>query len=52
MAKHTRDELKQMQALPLNIKIKMTQQRIRDWYNYWGGDVYQILKGDGLYKCQ
>lgn len=45
MAKHTRDELKQMQALPLNIKIKMTQQRIRDWYNYWGGDVYQSFSG-------
>lgn len=45
MAKHTRDELKQMQALPLNIKIKMTQQRIRDWYNYWGGNVYQSFSG-------
>ena len=43
--KHTRDELRQLQALPLDIKIKMTQRRIRDWYNYWGGAVYVSFSG-------
>lgn len=33
MAKHTMDELKQWQALPLSIKLRMTQQRIRMWVN-------------------
>lgn len=43
--KHTRDELRQLQALPLDIKIKMTQRRIRDWYTYWGGAVYVSFSG-------
>ena len=28
------------QKLPLNIKIQKTLIRIREWYDYWGGDVY------------
>lgn len=31
-------ELQQMQALPLNIKIKLTQSRIRQWVNEFGED--------------
>lgn len=38
MGKHTVDELRQWQALPLGIKIRMTQQRIRDWVNEYGVD--------------
>jgi len=34
-----------MQAQPLNIKILMTQRRIRDWYEYWNGDVYVSFSG-------
>ena len=34
--KHTRQELAQWQALPLNIKVRMTQQRIRDWVREYG----------------
>lgn len=37
--------LKYRQALPLEIKVKMTQQRIAQWYNYWGGDVYVAFSG-------
>lgn len=43
--KHEMWELKQMQSIPLDIKIKMTEHRIRDWYEYWGGDVYVSFSG-------
>ena len=33
-------ELRQMQSLPLDIKIRMTEERIRGWYDYFGGDIY------------
>lgn len=42
---HTRDELSMLQALPLDAKILKTQQRIRDWYYYFGGDVYISFSG-------
>ena len=31
--KHTEDDLRVMQSLPLDIKIRMTQSRIRGWVN-------------------
>lgn len=34
-----------MQALPLDMKIKLTERRIRDWYNYWAGAVYVSFSG-------
>lgn len=37
--------LKQMQSLPLDMKIKLTQDRIREWYNHWGGEVYVSFSG-------
>lgn len=43
--KHTSYELKQMQSLPLDIKIKMTCRRIQEWYDYWEGDVYVSFSG-------
>ena len=44
--RHTLQELQQWQALPLNLKIRMTQQRIRDWVNYYGEDgVYASFSG-------
>lgn len=43
--KHTKDDLRKLQSLPLSIKIKMTQRRIRDWYTYWGGAVYVSFSG-------
>ena len=45
MAKHEAWELRQMQSLPLAAKIRMTQRRIRDWYDYWGGQVYVSFSG-------
>ncbi|EGC8433136.1 phosphoadenosine phosphosulfate reductase family protein [Listeria monocytogenes] len=34
-----------MQSLPLEAKIIMTQQRIRQWYDYWDGEVYVSFSG-------
>ena len=36
MAKHTIKDLYEMQALPLDLKIRLTRQRIREWINYFG----------------
>lgn len=43
--KHMPYELKQMQSLPLEAKIIMTQQRIRQWYEHWDGMVYVSFSG-------
>ena len=46
MAKHTMQELYQWQALPLNIKVRMTAERIRNWVNEFGEDgVYLSFSG-------
>ena len=46
MAKHTKQELYQWQALPLNIKVRMTAERIRNWVNEFGEDgVYLSFSG-------
>ena len=37
--------LEARQSLPLEIKVRMTQQRIRQWYEHWGGDVYVAFSG-------
>ncbi len=42
---HTVLELRQMQSLPLSVKIKKTELRIKEWYEYWGGDVYVSFSG-------
>lgn len=43
--KHTKGDLKQMQSLPLSAKIRMTKRRIKDWYDYWDGQVYVSFSG-------
>lgn len=43
--KHTKSDLLQMQALPLSAKIRMSQQRIKDWYEHWDGQVYVSFSG-------
>lgn len=58
--KHMPHDLAQMQSLPLRAKIIMTQQRIRQWYEYWDGLVYVAVSGldstvlkhiiDGMYS--
>lgn len=46
MALHTIQDLKMRQALPLDIKVRMTQQRIREWINEFGTDgVYVSFSG-------
>lgn len=46
MALHTMQELKMRQAMPLEIKVRMTQQRIREWVNEFGEDgVYVSFSG-------
>ena len=43
--KHLPDDLRQMQSLPLEAKILMSKQRIRQWYDYWDGMVYVSFSG-------
>lgn len=43
--KHQPHDLKQMQSLPLEAKIIMTQRRIREWYEHWDGMVYVSFSG-------
>ena len=43
--KHLPHDLAQMQSLPLEAKIIMTQQRIRQWHEYWDGQVYVSFSG-------
>lgn len=42
---HTENSLKLLQALPLDLKIMKTKNRIREWYNYYGGEVYVSFSG-------
>lgn len=42
----TRNELTQLQSLPLELKVMRTQQRIREWVQYYGIDgVYVSFSG-------
>lgn len=43
--KHLPHDLAQMQSLPLEAKIIMTQQRIRQWHEHWDGEVYVCFSG-------
>lgn len=42
---HTVGDLRQMQSLPLKAKIRMTEARIEQWYNYWEGNIYISFSG-------
>lgn len=44
-SKHTVGDLRQLQSLPLRLKIPLTRQRIRDWYEHWDGQVYVSFSG-------
>ena len=37
--------LRYRQNLPLNVKVKMTERRITDWYDYFNGNVYLSFSG-------
>lgn len=43
--KHTAEDLKQMQALPLEAKIQATKRRIREWYEHFDSMVYMSFSG-------
>ena len=43
--KHQAYELKQMQSLPLEAKITMSKQRIRQWFDAFDGEVYVSFSG-------
>lgn len=43
--KHHISDLYQMQSMPLESKIAMTQKRIKDWYDHFDGDVYCSFSG-------
>ena len=46
MGKHTKEDLMMMQALPLSVKVRMTETRIRQWVQYYGEDgVYISFSG-------
>ena len=46
MSLHTAEELKQLQAMPLEVKIAMSKTRIRAWINEFGSDgVYISFSG-------
>ena len=38
-------DLRQRQALPLSAKVLMSQNRIREWYEHWNGDVFVAFSG-------
>ncbi len=46
MARHTIKDLQELQSLPLDLKIRLTKQRIREWIRYFGEDgVYCSFSG-------
>jgi 3'-phosphoadenosine 5'-phosphosulfate sulfotransferase (PAPS reductase)/FAD synthetase len=40
-----KQKMLQRQSLPLDAKIQMTKQRIKDWINHWDGEVYLSFSG-------
>lgn len=38
-------QLKQKQSLPLKAKIRLSEVRIKQWYDYWCGQVYVAFSG-------
>lgn len=43
--KHSKEELAEMQSYPLELKIALTKDRIRGWYNEYCGEVYCSRSG-------
>lgn len=42
---HDKQRLKELQALPLERKILITQTRLIEWYTAWGGNCYVSFSG-------
>ncbi len=47
MAKHTYEDLIQMQSLPLDAKVRMTMQRIKGWIDEYGEDAVSVSFSGG-----
>lgn len=43
--KRTKEDLRELQALPLDLKILKTKNRIKEFYNFFGGQVYVSFSG-------
>ncbi|MBQ8094098.1 MAG: phosphoadenosine phosphosulfate reductase family protein [Clostridia bacterium] len=43
--KYTREQLNLLKNLPFGEKVKLTRQRIREWVEYWNGQVYVSFSG-------
>jgi len=43
--KRTYKDLKLLQSLPLQTKILYTQEKIKEWYEYWNGKVHISFSG-------
>lgn len=41
----TAEDLKRRMAFPLDVKVRLTQDRIRQWYEHWDGKVYVSFSG-------
>ena len=42
---HDAQRLKELQSLPLDRKIQITQNRIQEWYMHYKGNVYVSFSG-------
>lgn len=45
MSEYTANDLKKLQALPLESKIRWAEKRIKWWYEAWNGEVYVSFSG-------
>lgn len=43
--KRTKEDLRELQALPLDLKILKTKNRIKEFYDFFGGQVYVAFSG-------
>lgn len=43
----TREELKQMQSLPLEVKVLKTKARIKEWVDFYGEDNVAVSFSGG-----
>ena len=43
--RHTADDLREMQSLPLELKLALTKDRIKAWYREYCGEVYVSRSG-------
>lgn len=41
----TKEDLRELQALPLDLKILKTKNRIKEFYNFFGGQVSVSFSG-------